>query len=276
MPKDEIDKTNISYPSRSGKIAKGVFQTVGGAIPLVGGLVSAAASAWSENEQDHINRIFEHWIQMLKDELREKEITIIEVMARIDLLNEKVSKRVESKEYQSLIRKTFREWSGIEDEEKRVYVRNILANAASADISSDDVVRLFIDWISQYSVLHFQVIRAIYNNDGITRGEIWEKIGKGQVREDSADADLYKLLFRDLSTGGIVRQHREKDYYGNFVAKKTVRSRGSGAKQMKSAFDSIEKYELTELGTQFIHYAMTDLPLKIEYSEHIKDDLSAD
>ena len=33
---------------------------------------------------------------------------------------------------------------------------------------------------------------------------------------------------------------------------------------MVSAFDDNEPYELTELGKQFVHYAMTDLPLKIE------------
>lgn len=35
---------------------------------------------------------------------------------------------------------------------------------------------------------------------------------------------------------------------------------------MKSAFDDEEQYELTDLGDQFIHYAMTDLPLKIEFA----------
>ena len=34
---------------------------------------------------------------------------------------------------------------------------------------------------------------------------------------------------------------------------------------MKSAFDREEMYELTELGQQFVHYAMTDLPIKIEF-----------
>ena len=33
---------------------------------------------------------------------------------------------------------------------------------------------------------------------------------------------------------------------------------------MKSAFDQDDLYELTGLGQQFIHYAMTDLPLRIE------------
>jgi hypothetical protein len=42
----------------------------------------------------------------------------------------------------------------------------------------------------------------------------------------------------------------------------------SGPKQMESAFDEEDSYELSELGQQFVHYAMTDLPLKIEYKPH--------
>jgi hypothetical protein len=219
-------------------------------------------------EQEKINRFFEHWVRMLHDELKEKEDTIIEIMARLDLQDEAISQRVESKEYQSLVKKTFREWSGAESDEKRIYIRNILANAAASSVSSDDVVRMYIDWINQYSELHFQVIAAIYNSEGITRGGIWKKIGKGPVREDSADADLYKLLIRDLSTGGIIRQHREVDYYGNFRSKPAQRrSGGSGSKPLVSAFDDNEGYELTGLGQQFVHYAMSDLPLRIEFNE---------
>ena len=97
--------------------------------------------------------------------------------------------------------------------------------------------------------------------------QIWKKIGKWPVREDSADADLYKLLFRDLSTGGIIRQHREIDRFGNFVPKPTQRRpKGSGPKPPVSAFDENEGYDLTALGRQFVHYAMTDLPLRIEFA----------
>jgi hypothetical protein len=35
---------------------------------------------------------------------------------------------------------------------------------------------------------------------------------------------------------------------------------------MKSAFDEEEQYELTDLGEQFVHYAMTNLPPKIQFS----------
>lgn len=261
------DTPQLPDGSKAAKITRGALAVVSGAVPFAGGALSAIVGAWSENEQEKVNRFFEDWLRMLHDELKEKQETIIEIMARIDLQDEVIAARVESKEYQSLVRKTFREWSGVESEEKRTYIRNILSNAAASTISSDDVLRLYIDWINQYSEMHFQVIAAIYNHDGITRGEIWRSIGKIAVREDSADADLYKLLIRDLSTGSIIRQHRAVDYNGNFIAKTKTRSSGSSSsKQLTSAFDEAEGYELTSLGQQFIHYAMTSLPVRISFS----------
>ena len=55
--------------------------------------------------------------------------------------------------------------------------------------------------------------------------------------------DLYKLLIRDLSTGGIIRQHRFTDGRGNFLAKTKTKVTGDGT--IKSAFDDSEPYELT-------------------------------
>jgi hypothetical protein len=261
-------ESGIPEEGTVGKAARGALQFASGAVPVIGGILSAIAGAWSEREQAKVNRFFEQWVRMLEDEIREKEATVVEVMSRLDLQDEKISARVESKEFQSLVKKTFRDWAGVESEQKRVLIRNILSNAAASTVSSDDVVRMFIDWIAQYSELHFQVIGAIYNTGGITRGAIWRKIGKGQVREDSADADLYKLLFRDLSTGSVIRQHRDTDYYGNFIAKPSGRrggSTGSGTKTLTSAFDDEDQYVLTELGQQFVHYAMTELPPRIAY-----------
>lgn len=253
---------------KAARLARGALQAAGGAVPLVGGILSAIAGAWSESEQAKVNRFFEHWLRMLQDELKEKEATVVEIMSRLNLQDEKIAERVESKAFQSLVKKTFRDWAGVESEEKRRLIRNVLTNAAASSISSDDVIRMFIDWIGNYSELHFLVIGAIYNSGGITRGEIWRKIGKGQVREDSADADLYKLLFRDLSTGGVIRQHRETDYYGNFLPKSPAR-RGNkgdgGSRTLTSAFDEVDQYELTELGQQFVHYAMTELTPRIAY-----------
>lgn len=259
----------IPEEGNAAKAARGAMQVASGAVPVVGGILSALAGAWSEREQAKVNRFFEQWVRMLEDEIREKEATVIEIMSRLNLQDEQIAARVESKEFQSLVKKTFRDWAGVESEQKRVLIRNTLSNAAATKISSDDVVRMFIDWIGQYSELHFQVIGAIYNSGGITRGAIWSKIGKGRVREDSADADLYKLLFRDLSTGGVIRQHRETDYYGNFIAKPAAKrpgSSGGGSRTLTSAFDEEDKYELTELGQQFVHYAMTELTPRISYT----------
>lgn len=269
-----MSEENNEMPSEGPmpKIGRGMMQIVGGAIPFYGGLFSAAAGAWSEHEQERVNRFFKQWLKMLEDEIREKEATILEIMARLDIHDEEIAKRLESKEYQSLLKKTFREWAGAESEDKRTYIRNILSNAAASTVASDDVVRLFIDWLKNYSEFHFRVISVIYKHgaNGVSRGDIWRELGKVEVEERSADADLFKLLIRDLSTGGVVRQHRDVDYYGNFVSKSPQRRpKGSGPKPMVSAFDDEESYELTELGKQFVHYAMSDLPLKIEYRPNI-------
>jgi hypothetical protein len=271
MATDHTPPPEDGVPESSGtaKAARGALQVAGGAIPLVGGMLSAIAGAWSERDQEKVNRFFEQWVRMLEDEIREKEATVVEIMARLDLQDEKIAARVESKEFQSLVKKTFRDWAGVESEEKRILIRNILSNAAAASPASDDVVRLFIDWIGTYSELHFQIIGAIFNTDGITRGDVWSKLGRQRVREDSAEADLFKLLFRDLSTGSVIRQHRETDYYGNFLPKQATRrsppTPGGAGRKFTSAFDDEEQYELTELGKQFVHYAMTDLPPRITY-----------
>ena len=263
-----MDDDGKEFPEagKLSKHARTALNAASGLIPFAGGLLSAVSGAWSEKEQEHVNQFFRYWVQGIQDELKEKEATLIEIMSRLDLQDEKIAERVQSREYQSLVRKTFRDWAATESEKKREFVRNILSNAASSDIASDDVIRLFMEWIDTYSEMHFQVIGAVYNSSGISRGGIWRSIGREKVREDSADADVYKLLIRDLSTGGIIRQHREVDYHGNFVQKaKKKASRSGSSKTMKSAFDEEELYVLTDLGQQFIHYAMTDLPVRIEF-----------
>lgn len=183
MADDSIGSSDTKVPEsgRVAKISRGTLQVAGGAVPFAGGILSAIAGAWSEHEQERVNRFFEHWIRMLQDELKEKEQTILEIMARLDLTDEAIATRVESKEYQALLKKTFRDWPGAESETKRGYIRNILSNAAASRLTSDDVVRMFINWLSTYSELHFEVIGAIYNNAGITRGEVWRRIGRGDV-----------------------------------------------------------------------------------------------
>ena len=254
--------------SDKNKLARAGLNAASGMIPFLGGILAAIASNWGEKEQEHAHNMLRQWVQMLEDELREKGKTIAEVVARLDMEDERIKQRIESDEYQKLLKKSFRRWSAIDSESKRQKVRNILSNAAASDFVSDDVVSLFIEWIEMYSDFHFEVIGQIYQNVGSTRGDIWEGLGKPQVREDSAEADLYKLLIRDLSTGSVIRQHRETDYAGNFIKKQPARRpKGSGTRTAKSAFDREEQYELTELGKQFVHYAMNELAPRLEFTE---------
>lgn len=236
-----------------------------GGVPVVGGVFGGAGGAWSESEQAHFNKVFAAWLKLQEAEVIEIGITIAEILTRLDLNDEKVRERIESPEYLKLIKKCFRDWSAAESEEKRVLVRNLLLNAASHRICSDDVVRMFIQWIDVYSEAHFAVIRHIYKNEGCTRAAIWAAVYSHAVREDSPEADLFKLLVQDLSTGHVIRQHREKDYYGRFM-KAQPKPRGEASSLMTSAFDNEKRYELTELGKQFVRYTMEGVMPLIEAS----------
>jgi hypothetical protein len=184
-------------------------------------------------------------------------------MLGIDQTDEKVRERIESPEYLSLIKKCFRDWSAAESEEKRALLRNLLCNAAAGvKLCGDDVIRLFIEWIDRFTEGHFAIIRLVHKQRGITRHEMWQTLYGTTVREDSPQADLFKLLVQDLSIGHIIRQHRETDYSGRFLKNRPQKGSGSSA-YMKSAFDDDKEYELTELGRWFVHYTMNEIVPKL-------------
>ncbi|MBS1982881.1 MAG: hypothetical protein JST16_01810 [Bdellovibrionales bacterium] len=252
------------------KLARFALAVLSGAIPYVGGVIGGASGAWSERENERFQRILKTWLRLQEDEIKEIGQTLAEVMMRLDHNDEKIQNRIESPEYLKILKKCFRDWSAAESEDKRILIRNLLVNAASPGITSDDVLRLFIEWIDRYSELHFKVVRAIYNHDGISRAQIWNQIHGQRVAENSAEADLFKIIVHDLSVGHIIRQHREVNAHGAFVKaaapKKAVR--GPGSSTYTSAFDDEKQYELTELGKQFVHYTMEDVVIKIEGSKN--------
>lgn len=83
-------------------------------------------------------------------------------------------------------------------------------------------------------------------------------------REDSAEADLFKLLIRDLSTGGVIRQARETDGAGRFLRKPQRRRNSPASSTMESAFEYSKPYVLTGLGEQFVHYTMNEVVARLE------------
>lgn len=247
------------------KAARMALSILGGLIPFAGGVLSGSAAAWSESEANNFQKIVSAWLKLQEEEIKEIGKTIFEIMIRLDLNDQKLHDRIQSSEYLGLIKKSYRDWSAAESEEKRVLIRNLLTNAASCNLTSDDVIRLFIDWVDVYSESHFKVIREIYkhSNSGITRQDIWRNIYGQSVREDSPEADLFKLIIHDLSVGHVIRQYRPTDYYGNFI-KSPSHVKSTHSNTYTSAFEDTKPYVLTELGKQFVHYTMNEIVPRLE------------
>lgn len=235
-----------------------------GSIPWVGGFIAATAAIGAENDQQRVNELQQQWLEEHREKLSDLARTLVEIVERLESLGEEIQRRIESEEYLALVRKAFRAWDHADTDEKRRLVKNLLMNAGGTSLCPDDLVRLFIQWIDLYHEAHFAVIRAIYKAPGSTRADIWEDVHGEAVKENSAEADLFKLLMRDLSTGSVIRQHRETTADGQFMRKQpTRRPKGAGSRVMKSAFDDSEEYELTELGRQFVHYTMNEVVPRI-------------
>lgn len=232
-----------------------------GVIPWVGGVFAGSAAAWAEHEQGKANELYQLWLEEHEVKIAQLGRSLMDITARLSTLGDDVQDRVESEEYIDLVRKGFKVWDESDSDEKRRTIQNLLAHAGATNICSDDVLRLFIEWIDYYNEVHFKVIRVIFQNasTGISRGAIWQEVHGEPAREDSAEADLFKLLIRDMTMGGIIRQPRETDGHGRFVKKSTAgRRKHTGSRTMKSAFDDQTLYTLTEMGKQFVHYTMNE------------------
>jgi len=233
-------------------------------IPWIGGVLSGIASLSAEKEQKEINQLISLWITEHKEKMAELGNTIGEITNRFNELGEEIKKRVESEEYLALVRRAFQSWDKSDTQDKKQMIKKLIMNAGGTELCQDDLIRLFLNWIDLYHEAHFLVISEIYKNKGITRGKIWDNIHPGdRPREDSSEADLFKYLIDELSTGHVIRQERDINYNHQFLKKSNNQSRNSG-KTMTSAFEDSKPYELTELGSQFVHYVMNDLVKRIE------------
>lgn len=231
-----------------------------GSIPWIGGFIAASASLTAEREQQGINDLQQVWLQEHKEKIAELRDALNDIFHRLDNFGDQIQQRIESPEYLALVRKTFRSWDEADTQEKKQMLKRLIMNAGAIQLCDDDLIRLFLHWVELYHETHFVVVRAIYKSHRITRGQLWNAIrGKPKPREDSYEADLFKYLIRDLSTGGVIRQERQTDGYGNFVKKESPSHRQTAGNVMKSAFDDTEYYVLTDLGAKFVHYVMEDV-----------------
>lgn len=235
-------------------------------LPWVGGFIAAGAAMKSRNETIRRESLQGMWLEQHEAKLRRLQILITEMRERFGSLGEEVARRVEGDEYLQIVRKAIRVWDQADTDEKRGYVANLLMNAGGGTrLASDDVVRLFVEWLDMYHESHFVVIRDIYQHPGTTRLSIWTRNWGPTPRENSAEADLYRRLIRDLSTGGVIRQQREVNPQGDFIRRPTSKvARGSGRPAtLETSFDNTDPYELTALGQQFVHYTMNEFVPRI-------------
>ena len=246
---------------RYAKYIRFVFAALG-SIPWIGGLIAATAALHAEQEQGRVNELNRQWVEEHQGKIQRLNKTLAQMITRLEQFGPEVEERLGDDSYLGLVRYGFRVWDEAGTDSNRERVRQVLTNAAGSRICSDDVVRLFLLWLRNYDELHMRVVNVIYHNPGATRAFIWEQIHGEEVREDSAEADLFKLMIRDLSTGGVIRQHRDTTADGHFLAKR-VTTRRPKKLTLESAFEDNKPYELTKLGTQFVHYAMTELVPRI-------------
>lgn len=255
--KNELDN---SFDPKRKRIFQKIFGAALGSVPWVGGFLSAMVDFKSDESQVRTNELYQEWLTEHSKKMQLLGQTLSDVSKRLNDFTDEIDERLESENYLQIVRKSFRAWDNADTHEKRELIRKLLTNSGAHKLVPDDLITLFIDWINLYHEVHFAIIKAVYEHTGITRYEIWQKLNGTQVREDSLEADLFKTLIRDLSMGGVIRQHRATDYYGNFVKKST---RKPASSTYKSAFDNQESYELTELGKQFVHYTMNEVVSRI-------------
>jgi hypothetical protein len=231
-----------------------------GAIPWVGGFLVALIEVRSKGA--NVDELQRQWLEQHAHKMDRLQKTLLEIAQRLENFGDEINERIESPEFLSHVEKGFRLWDSATTEEKRDSVRRLLANAAATAVCSDDMVRLFLDWIDRYDDTHFKVIRAIYHRHGINRRDIWLKMHPTVPRDDSSEADLFTLLIHDLTLGHVIRQERQTTGDGHFEKKQRAGTRSTST-TMKSPFDPHDHYELTDLGRQFVHYVMNEVSPQI-------------
>lgn len=261
----ENAKTLLDLELDKGKYNKYLRFTIAAlsSIPWVG----AVSAITAEYEQDKINGLLKLWLQEHESKIKLLGLTLQDIYTRLDNFGEEIKERIDSPGYLTLVRKAFKSWDEADTEEKRQMIKRLITNAGATKLCPDDLIRLFIKWIDDYHESHFAVIKQIYQNPGITRGSIWDQVHNERPQENSAEADLFRYLIRDLSTGGVIRQDRETTSDGQFLTRSrppTNRNTHSSQRVMESAFEDTKSYVLTELGKQFIHYVLNDVVVRLE------------
>jgi hypothetical protein len=247
---------NLDSSSRD-RIKEKMFLAALGSIPWIGGVLAAAGVKLDEAGAQS-DRLRAQWLEGHRKKLQMLRETLDELARRIDGFGEALDERIQSEEFLLIVRKAFRVWDAADTSQKRRYAAILVTNAAATRVCSDDVVRLFIDWLDSYHEAHFAVIQYVFDNPGCTRYNTWTSLYGAIPRDDSAEADLFKRLIRDLNIDGVIRQERDVTDTGQYRRLAHPSVRKPAAKVLETPFENTKGYELTALGKQFVHYTMNE------------------
>jgi len=147
-----------SKPSGSRLVIEKFLLAALGSIPWIGGFLSSAATLKTEEGARYVSNLHTRWLEEHAKKLSDFHATLGTILGRFENLGSTIDERIQSEEYLRLVRRAFRVWDDASTEEKRRYVANVVTNAAGTRLCSDDVIRLFLDWLDLYHESHFAVI----------------------------------------------------------------------------------------------------------------------
>lgn len=164
--------------------AKGTLQ----AIPFAGGYLSEIYNEFI----DPLNKRREKFLAVILAEIEELKKGSVGINLN-DLKN--------NEQFISILGAALSKVSFTSVQEKLNSLSNVTINAALSKHIDEDLVRLYIELIDRYSVLHLQMVKTLNMNNGLPREEM--TIAK-RLKIQGQDTGISKKIFSDLESDGIL------------------------------------------------------------------------
>lgn len=94
--------------------------------------LGALGSITGELDQAKTNNLLKLWLEEHREKAKELAGALHQIVTRLDSFGDEIQERVESSEYLTLVRRTFRAWDQAETQEKRRMLVKLLTNAGAA------------------------------------------------------------------------------------------------------------------------------------------------
>ncbi len=118
-------------PTEKQRVLRKFIMAALGAVPWVGSLLNAVQAFKEEGSQIKTDAIQRQWLEEHKIKFQNLARDLSEITRRLESVGEDIQDRIESEEYLALVRKAFRIWDQSDTDQKREYVRRLIANAGA-------------------------------------------------------------------------------------------------------------------------------------------------